>query len=79
MAGDAKQPVQTKKPGRKIAKPVYNKSTRQHLVTIDGIERWLTDFQVEIVLRDKKRKVVFPKGSIFLAKPSETKRPCKNC
>ena len=66
-----------KTPAKRGPKPkVYNEKTHQHLVVVDGIERWLTSFQVEIVQRDKNRKVEFPDGSKYISKP---KKNCKNC
>ena len=57
-------------------KAIYNEKTHQHLVIVNGIERWLTSFQVEIVQRNKNRKVEFPTGSKYIAKP---KKKCKDC
>jgi len=72
-------PKQRRKKRDAVVSASYNERTRQHLVNVNGIDRWLTTFQVEIVLRDRDRKVIFPDDSKFMEKPSETKRPCKDC
>ena len=57
---------------------VFNRRTKEHLVNVNGRNRWLSNQQIDQHARNKKTILVFPEGSKF-NRPSIEDKPCVNC
>jgi len=40
----------------------------EHLVSVNGKDRWLSDYVINILMKDRANKFSFPEGSMFVQK-----------